>query len=99
VSEQVPEGTVDEVTEWVGDDPKRAAKALKDEQKKDNPRTTLIERLERKAEHDEADEDEAEVDQSEDAEEVDETEEPDDEAEEIAEVEDSGEQPEEEEGK
>lgn len=42
----VPEGTIAEVLEWVGDDPLRAAAALAFEQEQSSPRSTLISQLE-----------------------------------------------------
>lgn len=42
----VPTGTVQEVLDWVGDDPGRAQEALDAEQASDTPRTTLINQLE-----------------------------------------------------
>ena len=44
--DDVPEGTVRKVTEWVGDDKDRAQRALEEEQAKENPRKSLIEKLE-----------------------------------------------------
>lgn len=41
----VPDGTVEEVLAWVGDDPARAAAALEAEQDRDTPRVTLIDHL------------------------------------------------------
>lgn len=43
---QPPDGTVEDVKQWVGDDPRRAEAALKAEQKRDAPRSTLIGALE-----------------------------------------------------
>ena len=37
-----PEGTVDEVMEWVGDDPDKAQQALDAENESDAPRSTLV---------------------------------------------------------
>jgi len=45
----VPDGTAAEVLEWVGDDPDRAAAALKAEGERDKPRTTLVSALEKLA--------------------------------------------------
>lgn len=42
----VPEGSIKEVTAWVGDDKDRAQAALDEENKKDNPRKSLVEKLE-----------------------------------------------------
>lgn len=42
----VPDGTIDEVLVWVGDDLERAALALADEVQKAKPRVTLVSRLE-----------------------------------------------------
>lgn len=41
-----PDGTVADVQAWVGDDPRRAEAALKAEQKRDTPRSTLVGALE-----------------------------------------------------
>jgi hypothetical protein len=41
----VPEGTADKVLEWVGEDKERAAQALVAEQKRDKPRSTLVDQL------------------------------------------------------
>jgi hypothetical protein len=41
----VPDGTVDEVLAWVGDDPDRAGRALAVEQDRDRPRSTLVDAL------------------------------------------------------
>jgi hypothetical protein len=38
--------TVAEVLEWVGDDPERASAALAEERAKDDPRVSLVSRLE-----------------------------------------------------
>lgn len=46
-AEQPPDGTVAEVTEWVGDDPARADAALGAEKRRDTPRTTLVDALAR----------------------------------------------------
>jgi hypothetical protein len=43
----VPQGTADQVMEWVCDDPARAAAALKAEQAANSPRSGLIGRLEK----------------------------------------------------
>jgi hypothetical protein len=43
----VPDGTVDEVLEWVGDDPTRARRAADAEQAKDRPRTSLLAKLDK----------------------------------------------------
>ena len=51
---KVPDGTVDEVTSWVGDDAGKARKALSAEKKSDDPRSTLIEALEKVIEDDKA---------------------------------------------
>lgn len=45
----VPDGTVDEVLDWVGDDPDRAQQALQAEQEGQN-RSTLIAELEKRSE-------------------------------------------------
>lgn len=54
----VPDGAIPVVMDWVGDDPERAALALEAEQEADEPRTTLISRLEALLEPDEVGEDE-----------------------------------------
>jgi hypothetical protein len=43
----VPDGAAAEVLAWVGDDPARAGAALKAEQQREKPRTTLITALEK----------------------------------------------------
>lgn len=43
---KVPEGSVDELVEWVGDDKDRAEKALEAENAKEHPRVTAIEAFE-----------------------------------------------------
>jgi hypothetical protein len=43
---EVPDGTVEQVLGWVGDDQARAAQALTAEQARDRPRSTLVARLE-----------------------------------------------------
>lgn len=43
----VPDGTVADVLEWVGQDRERAERALAVEEAQDSPRTTLTEPLER----------------------------------------------------
>lgn len=43
---ELPDGTSAEVLAWVGDDPDRSAKALAAERASDNPRSTLVARLE-----------------------------------------------------
>jgi len=45
-TETVPEGTVQEVLDWVGEDKDRAQKALDAESSRDEPRTTLVSALE-----------------------------------------------------
>jgi hypothetical protein len=40
--DQVPDGTIGDVTRWVGDDAVRAARALEVELQRDPPRTTLV---------------------------------------------------------
>jgi hypothetical protein len=42
---EVPTGSIDEVLTWVGDDTDKADRALRAEQAKDKPRSTLVERL------------------------------------------------------
>jgi hypothetical protein len=44
--EEPPEGTVDEVLEWVGGDPEKAQRALDAENESDSPRSTLVTQLE-----------------------------------------------------
>lgn len=44
---QVPDGNVEDVMKWVGGNYDRAEIALLDEQEKDKPRRTLIDRLEK----------------------------------------------------
>lgn len=44
----VPQGSVDEVLSWVGDDQDRARNALAVENSKSSPRTTLVRELERR---------------------------------------------------
>lgn len=44
--DEVPDGTVDEVLAWVGDDKAKAQQALDAEEDADKPRTTLVEALE-----------------------------------------------------
>lgn len=43
----VPDGSVDQVTAWVGDNPDRAQAALEHERAKPSPRKSLIDRLEK----------------------------------------------------
>lgn len=43
---EVPEGTVDDVAEWVGTDPDRAQAALLVERAQPDPRKTLVARME-----------------------------------------------------
>jgi hypothetical protein len=43
----VPDGTVDEVLAWVGDDPERVRQAMAVEVGRDKPRSTLIDALTR----------------------------------------------------
>lgn len=47
--EAVPSGTAEDVLAWVGDDQSRALRALEAEKAGDNPRTTLIGKLEKLA--------------------------------------------------
>ncbi|MEV0993426.1 hypothetical protein [Nonomuraea sp. NPDC050202] len=49
VHDEVPDGTVDDVLGWVGDDPDRARAALEAEEARDKPRSTLVARLREKA--------------------------------------------------
>jgi hypothetical protein len=44
-SSDVPDGTVKEVLDWVGDDSAKARAALEHEQSKDSPRTSLVSQL------------------------------------------------------
>jgi hypothetical protein len=46
-AEVPPDGTVTQVAEWVGDDPVRARSALAAEERRDAPRTTLVDQLQR----------------------------------------------------
>jgi hypothetical protein len=45
LSPDTPRTTVAEILDWVGDDPIRAAGALAEEQAKDDPRVSLVSRL------------------------------------------------------
>lgn len=73
--EKVPEGTVPEVVEEVGDDPELAKATLEAEKESDSPRSTLVEKLEKVAEEGDDTEDEAaEEDKSEEEEAEDESE-------------------------
>lgn len=45
-TEEVPDGNISEINEWVGDDKDRAQLALDAENKEDNPRKTLVKHLE-----------------------------------------------------
>lgn len=49
-----PDGTVAEVTEWVAGDPGRARAALAAEERRDNPRSTLTDSLQRTASADDS---------------------------------------------
>lgn len=49
----VPEGTKDEVMDWVGDDADKAQQALDAENSAEKPRVTLVEELERVIHRDE----------------------------------------------
>lgn len=51
--DEVPDGNVKEVTDWVGDDRDRALRAYEAEQRRDNPRKSLLTDLERRLEVDE----------------------------------------------
>ena len=44
--EEVPEGNISEITDWVGDDKDRAQLALDAENGQDSPRKTLVKHLE-----------------------------------------------------
>lgn len=44
---QVPDGTIDEVAAWVGDDPVRATQAAAAESQRPEPRVTLLDQLDR----------------------------------------------------
>ena len=46
MSTEPPSGTAAEVLAWVDDDPQRAQTALEAENCQDNPRTTLVSKLE-----------------------------------------------------
>lgn len=45
VEDDVPDGNVDEITEWVGSDVGRARRALAAEKERKNPRKTLVAQL------------------------------------------------------
>ena len=45
VVDHVPDGKVEDVLAWVGDDQERAARALVAEQNRDKPRSTLVDQL------------------------------------------------------
>lgn len=45
--DQVPDGTIAEVLDWVGDDSDRAVAALEAEEERDQSRTTLVAALEK----------------------------------------------------
>jgi hypothetical protein len=45
VSLEVPDGSISEILDWVGDDPDRAALALEAELDKESPRSTLVDKL------------------------------------------------------
>lgn len=45
-TEEVPEGNISEITDWVGDDKDRAQLALDAENGQDTPRKTLVKHLE-----------------------------------------------------
>jgi hypothetical protein len=45
--DQVPDGTIAEVLDWVGDDSDRAVAALEAEEARDQPRSTLVAALEK----------------------------------------------------
>jgi hypothetical protein len=47
IGDEVPDGTVDEVLDWVGDDKTRAVMALHVERDRDRPRVGVVEPLER----------------------------------------------------
>jgi hypothetical protein len=51
---KVPEGTTQEVLDWVDNEPSKARKALAEEKKSDDPRVTLTEPLEKIIEDDKA---------------------------------------------
>lgn len=42
---RIPDGTIEEIVDWVGDDPQRAFLALNAEQTKEAPRATLVQGL------------------------------------------------------
>lgn len=45
-TEEIPEGNISELKDWVGDDKDRAQLVLDDENSQDNPRKTLVKHLE-----------------------------------------------------
>jgi hypothetical protein len=45
VSLEVPDGSISEILDWVGDDEERAALALEAELAKESPRSTLVDKL------------------------------------------------------
>jgi hypothetical protein len=45
VVDVVPDGSIAEVLDWVGDDPDRATLALEAELAKESPRSTLVDKL------------------------------------------------------
>lgn len=45
-TENVPDGNISEINEWVGDDKDRAQLALDAENEQENPRKTLVKHLE-----------------------------------------------------
>lgn len=46
ITEEIPEGNISELKDWVGDDKDRAQLVLDDENSQDNPRKTLVKHLE-----------------------------------------------------
>lgn len=45
-TEEIPDGNISELKDWVGDDKDRAQLVLDDENSQDNPRKTLVKHLE-----------------------------------------------------
>lgn len=46
-AEEVPEGTIEEISQWVGEDPARAQRALDAERERAQPRSTLVAALDK----------------------------------------------------
>ena len=45
VADDVPDGSISDVLDWVGEDEDRKAQALEAEQAKESPRSTLVDKL------------------------------------------------------